>query len=208
MKFLTFLGKMIVLIPSTTAAIVSFIIMNLKISESVGPRSIDVLEQRFFSIAGALFVGAVVACLIVASIISLSDSQTLEYHTIYQNDQDIEVYVVTYQDEKIFTDSQLTSKIVSTSGTLHLKKDGASIRQSIDKIIYLGPNQKGSIVDKIEYSETIFNEKLFRLRLLNNLKSTRLKIHLIAPKSEEALQQTEESLRSFLYGTKGENKSC
>ena len=48
MKFLTFLGKMIVLIPSTTAAIVSFIIMNLKISESVGPRSIDVLEQRFF----------------------------------------------------------------------------------------------------------------------------------------------------------------
>ena len=205
MKFLTFLGKLIVLIPSTIAAIVSFIIMNLKISESVGLRSIDILEQRFFSIAGALFIGAIVAGLIILSIICLSDSQTLEYHTIYQNDQDIEVYVVTYQDEKIFTDSQLTSKIVSTSGKLHLKKDGASISQEIDKIIFVGPNQKGSIIDKIEYSEMIFNEKLFGLRLLNNLKSTRLKIHLTVPKSEEALQQTEESLKAFLYGAKGES---
>ena len=200
MKFLTFLGKLIVLIPSTIAAIVSFIIMNLKISESAGLRSIDILEQRVFSIAGALFIGAVVAGFIILSIIFLSDSRTLEYRTIYQNDQDIEVYVVTYQDEKIFTDSQLTSKIVSTSGTLHLKKDGAGIKQNIDKIIYLGPNQKGSKIDKIEYSETIFDEKLLGLRLLNNLKSTRLKIHLTVPESEEAQHQTKESLRSFLYG--------
>lgn len=200
MKFLARLGRAIVLIPSTIAAIVSFIIMNYKISESVGLRSIDILEQRFLSIAGALFIGAIVAGLIILSIICLSDSQTLEYHTIYQNDQDIEVYVVTYQDEKIFTDSQLTSKIVSTSGKLHLKKDGAFISQEIDKIIYLGPNQKGSIIDKIEYSEKIYGESLFDLKLLNDVKSSRLKIYLKDPKSEKSTRQTEEFLKSFLYG--------
>ena len=205
MKFLTFLGKPIVLIPSTIATIVSFVIMNLKISESVGLRSIDILEQRFLSIAGALFIGAIVAGLIILSIICLSDSQTLEYHTIYQNDQDVEVYVVTYQDEKIFTDSQLTSKIVSTSGRLHLKKDVTSISQEIDKIIFVGPNQKGSIVEKIEYSEKIYGESLFDLKLLNDVKSSRLKIYLKDLKSEKSTLQTEEFLKSFLYGTKGEN---
>lgn len=205
MKFLTFLGKVIILGTSMLAAILFAIIMNLKISGMTSLKRFDLFLLRAESIVGAIVIGIIITLILFTIAIRTASTKELDSRTIYQNDQDVEVYVVTYQDEKIFTDSQLTSKIVSTSGRLHLKKDGVSISQSIDKIEYIGPNQKGSIVEKIEYSEKIYGESLFDLKLLNDVKSSRLKIYLKDPKSEKSTRQTEEFLKSFLYGTKGEN---
>lgn len=200
MKFLTFLGKVIILGTSMLAAILFAIITNLKISGMTSLKRFDLFLLRAESIVGAIVIGIIITLILFTIAIRTASIKELDSRTIYQNDQDVEVYVVTYQDEKIFTDSQLTSKIVSTSGRLHLKKDGVSISQSIDKIEYIGPNQKGSIVEKIEYSEKIYGESLFDLKLLNDVKSSRLKIYLKDPKSEKSTRQTEESLKSFLYG--------
>ena len=80
-----------------------------------------------------------------------------------------------------------------------MKKNDSIISQSIDKIEYLGSNSKDSKVEKIEYSETVYGESLFGLRLLNNFKATHLKVHLKDARSENELE-IEEELRDFLYG--------
>ena len=199
MKFLTRLGNVIVLLPSTIATIVSFVFINFSISNTT---DLTLTESLMFRLASPIFafvIGGTLALSIISAIIFSSKSQTSDFRTIWYNDQGIEVYVKTYQDELVVAGDYLKSKIVSTSGTLRLKKHGTSISQTIDKIEYLGPNQKDSKVEKIEYSETVYGESLFGLRLLNNFKATHLKVHLKDARSENELE-IEESLKSFLYG--------
>ena len=199
MKFLTLLGNLIVLIPSAIASFLTFLFINSKDS---GITLLSMHEGLIFillSIMISLIVGIVVAIIIILAIIFSSKLQTSEFKTIYSNDRDIEVYVRTSQEENIFAGEYLPRKIVSTSGILKLKKNGTSISQSIDKIEYVGLNQQCSKVEKIEYSETIYGESLFGLQLLNNFKSTYLKIHLKDLRSKESLE-TEKELRDFLYG--------
>lgn len=199
MKFLTRLGNVIVLLPSTIAAIVSFVFINFSISNTT---DLTLSENLLFRLASPIFafvIGGTLALSIISAIIFSSKSQTSDFRTLWYNDQGIEVCVKTYQDELIFAGDYLKSKIVSTSGTLRLKKNDTSITQSIDKIEYIGPNQKDSKVEKIEYSETIYGESLFGLQLLNNFKATHLKVHLKDARSENELE-IEEELRDFLYG--------
>ena len=203
MKFFTHLGKSVVFGLSTLAAILSLIIMNLKISESTNLLYTQVFVLRAESIVGSIVIGAVAALIIKTVIILTARTEESEFRTIYSNDQDIEVYVVTYENEKIFAGEQISHKIVSSSGVLHLKKNGASVRQCIDHIEYLGLNQHGSKVDKIEYAEKSYNRSFFGLELLDDYKTSHLKIYLKDPRSEEQLEEiakTEESLRSFLHG--------
>lgn len=199
MKFLTRLGNVIVLIPSTIATVASFVFINSSISNTT---DLSLTESLMFRLASPIFafvIGGTLALSIISAIIFSSKSQTSDFRTIWYNDQGIEVYVKTYQDELVVAGDYLKSKIVSTSGTLRLKKHGTSISQTIDKIEYLGPNQKDSKVEKIEYSETVYGESLFGLHLLNNFKATHLKVHLKDARSENELE-IEEELRDFLYG--------
>lgn len=199
MKFLTLLGKMIVLIPSTIASIVAFIFINSKDSGILLTSAHSGFIRALDSIVMSALVGMTVTLVISLAIVFSARTHTSEFRTIYSNDRDIEVYVRTYQEENIFAGDYLPHKIVSTSGTLKMKKNGAHISQSIDKIEFVGLNQKDSKVKKIEYAETLYGESLFGLQLLNNVKSTRLKIHLEDSIPKEDLE-TEEELRSFLYG--------
>lgn len=206
MKFLTRLGKTIVLIPSTIATIASFVFINFSISNAT---DLSLTESLMFRLASPIFafvIGGTLALSIISAIIFSSKSQTSDFRTLWHNDQDIEVYVKTYQDELVVAGDYLKNKIVSTSGTLKLKKHSTSISQSIDKIEYLGPNQKDSKVEKIEYSETVYGESLFGLQLLNNFKATHLKVHLKDARSENELE-IEESLKSFLYGDQSTSES-
>ena len=198
MKFLTLLGNLIVLSLSVLASIFSFIFIASDNSRITFLSMHDDLIFVLFSTIMSLTVGLAVAAIIIFAIVLSSKLQTLEFRTIYSNDRDIEVYVRTNLGENIFAGEYLHDKIVSTFGTLKLKKHGASISQSIDKIEYVGLNQKGSKVEKIEYSETIFGESLFGLQLLNDVKSTSLKIYLTDPRSKDVLY-AEEELRDFLY---------
>lgn len=146
MKFLTRLGNVIVLLPSTIATIVSFVFINFSISNAT---DLSLSENLLFRSASPIFsfvIGGTLALSIISAIIFSSKSQTSDFRTIWYNDQGIEVYVKTYQDELVVAGDYLKSKIVSTSGTLKLKKHSTSISQSIDKIEYLGPNQKDSKV--------------------------------------------------------------
>lgn len=199
MKFLTSLGKMIVLIPSAIASIFAFIVINSKDSRITIFSTRNPLMHTIESIFLSVLIGMAVVIFIILSIIFLSDVHKSEFRTIYDNDRNIKVRVRTTQEEDIFAGEYLKHKIVSTSGTLKLTKHSTSINQSIDKIEFVGPNQKDSKVEKIEYSETLFSDRLFGLRLLNNFKSTHLKIHLKDSRSKEDLE-TEEELRDFLYG--------
>lgn len=199
---LTRSGKMAVFCTSTLAAILSAIIANLKISESTNLLRMQSFALRSESIIGSIAIGVVSALIVRTVIILTARTEESEFRTIYSNDQNIEVYVVTYQNEKIFAGEAIGHKIVSSSGVLHLKKDGAGIRQCIDHIEYLGLNQCGSKVYKIEYSEKLYNRSFFGLELIDNYKTSRLQIYLKDPISEEQLKEiskTEEELRSFLY---------
>lgn len=199
MKFLTRLGSTIVLIPSTITTIFLFIFINSSISNSTDLSRSEILILRLASVVFAFVIGLTLAFLIISIILRLSKSTTSDFQTIYPNDQEIDIYVRTSQEEKISADEHLKHKIVSTSGTLKLKKNDSIISQSIDKIEYLGSNSKDSKVEKIEYSETIYDGSLFGLQLLNNFKSTRLKIYLTDSKTKEN-QQTEDELKSLLHG--------
>lgn len=199
MKFLTRLGSTIVLIPSTITTIVLFIFINSSISDFTDLSRSEILILRLASVVFAFVIGLTLAFLIILIILRLSKSTTSDFQTIYPNDQEIDIYVRTSQEEKISADEHLKHKIVSTSGTLKLKKNDSIISQSIDKIEYLGSNSKDSKVEKIEYSETVYGESLFGLRLLNNFKATHLKVHLKDARSENELE-IEEELRDFLYG--------
>lgn len=202
MRFLTFLtrlGKLIVLIPSAIVSIFLFFFINSEDSGITLFSTHGSLMHTIDAIIISTLIGLAMMIVIILAIVSSSKTQTSEFRTIYANDRDIEVYVRTAEEENIFAGEYLKHKIVSSCGTLKLKKRSTSISQSIDKIEFVGRNQKNSKVEKIEYSETLYGESLFGLRLLNNVKSTRLKIHLKDSKSNKDLE-TKEELRNFLYG--------
>lgn len=82
MKFLTRLGNVIVLLPSTIAAIVSFIFINFSISNYT---DLSVTESLMFRLASPIFaivIGGTLALSIISAIIFSSKSQTSDFRTL------------------------------------------------------------------------------------------------------------------------------
>lgn len=94
---LTRSGKMAVFCTSTLAAILFAIIANLKISESTNLLRTQSFVLRSESIIGSIAIGVVSALIVRTVIILTARTEESEFRTIYSNDQNIEVYVVTYQ---------------------------------------------------------------------------------------------------------------
>lgn len=153
---------------------------------------------------GAILAALVTAVAFVTTImilaINLKDSKS-DYHTIYSNDLKATVSFKTDLDEKEFVGGQKVKEITSRqSGILTMRKDGVKVTRRA-AAEYLGDVEKGSIVEKIEYSNTLQESKMFGSTLMTN-KENRLKIHLKKSESEIAKEkknaEIEKDLNSIL----------
>ena len=137
----------------------------------------------FRAILAALVTAVAFVTTIMILAINLKDSKS-DYHTIYSNDLKATVSFKTGNDENEFIGGkQIKSTDRSDSGTLVLSKDDVQVEKEIDHVDYLGDIEKGSIVEKIEYSNTLQESKMFGSILMTN-KENRLKIHLKKSESE------------------------
>ena len=149
---------------------------------------------------------AVVPLFIISLIMSRSSATTDNYRTIYSNKIEATVTFKTSYDQVEFVGGKQLKDVTSNhSGVLTLSKDGVELNRNINHAYYVGRVEKGSVVEKIEYSCSVIESKLFGVTLMIE-KSDRLKIHLKKPESETAKEkkkaETDKELRSLLESSK------
>lgn len=176
-------------------AFVGFVrIENVRSCYSLVVRAIGYL---FGAILAALVTAVAFVTTIMILAINLKDSKS-NYRTIYSNDLKATVSFVTELDEREFVGGQAVKEISDRqSGILTLSKDGVKITKSIASVKYLGDVEKGSIVEKVEYSNTLQESKVFGSILMTN-KENRLKIYLKKTASDIAKKKKSEKIEKEL----------
>ena len=147
-------------------------------------------------LTGAILAALVTAVAFVTTImilaINLKDSKS-DYRVIYSNNLKATVSFKTDLDEREFVGGQKISK------------DAVKVTRRVSGTEYLGDVEKGSIVEKIEYSNTLQESKMFGSTLMTN-KENRLKIHLKKSESEidkeKKNAEIEKDLNSILESSK------
>lgn len=128
---------------------------------------------------------------------------TDNYHTIYSNKMNAKVVFKSSTDDAVFIGGQPIKQTTEDDhGTLTLSKDGVNLKKQIYSADYVGDVEKGSIVEKIEYSKSTQETKLFGVLLSKDEDYAKLKIHLKKPASEYAKEkkdaETKKELKSLL----------
>lgn len=156
-------------------------------------------------LTGAILAAQVTVVAFITTIMilamNLKDSKS-DYRAIYSNDLKATVSFKTDLDEREFVGGQKVKEITSRqSGILTISKDAVKVTRRVSGTEYLGDVEKGSIVEKIEYSNTLQESKMFGSTLMTN-KENRLKIHLKKSESEIAKEkknaEIEKDLNSIL----------
>lgn len=202
---LTLAGKIIFLVVFALA----FILFFRRAVKELGIESIEVDTERKSRYAVAVLLSIALATLPSGMLLIATDffsNTTDNYRTIYSNKIEATVSFMTSYDQVEFVGGkQLKDETDNTYGVLTLSKDGVKLSRSIEDVDYIGHVEKGSIVEKIEYSNSVKESKLFGIALMIE-KSDRLKIHLKKPTSEIAKEkkkeqkkdETEKELKSLL----------
>lgn len=138
-------------------------------------------------LSGAILAAQVTVVVFITTImllaINLKDSKS-DYRAIYSNDLKATVSFKTDLDEREFVGGQKIKETTNRqSGILTISKDAVKVTRRVSGTEYLGDVEKGSIVEKIEYSNTLQESKMFGSTLMTN-KENRLKIHLKKSESE------------------------
>ena len=165
-------------------------------------KSIEYCFTVFVSVIGTACIFAIVSLMIYGFC-----QTTNNYRTIYQNEMDAKVVFKSFMDNAVFTGGQPIKKTTEDDhGTLTLSKDGVNLKKHIYSADYVGDVEKGSIVEKIEYSKSALETKLFGISLLKDEDYPTLKIHLKKPASEYAKEkkdaETKKELKSLLESSK------
>ena len=180
---LTSAGTILMSIVCTITFIIAFVgFVRIEDVRSCYSSVVRAIGYLFGAILAALVTAVAFVTTIMILAINLKDSKS-DYHTIYSNDLKATVSFKTDLDEREFVGGQKVKEITSRqSGILTMSKDGVKVtRRAAAK--YLGDVEKGSIVEKIEYSNTLQESKMLGLTLMTN-KENRLKIHLKKSESE------------------------
>lgn len=160
-------------------------------------------------LSGAILAAQVTVAVFITTImilaINLKDSKS-DYRAIYSNNLKATVSFKTDLDEREFVGGQKVKEITSRqSGILTISKDAVKVTRRVSGTEYLGDVEKGSIVEKIEYSNTLQESKMFGSTLMTN-KENRLKIHLKKSESEidkeKKNAEIEKDLNSILESSK------
>lgn len=160
-------------------------------------------------LSGAILAAQVTVVVFITTImilaINLKDSKS-DYRAIYSNNLKATVSFKTDLDEREFVGGQKIKETTNRqSGILTISKDAVKVTRRVSGTEYLGDVEKGSIVEKIEYSNTLQESKMFGSTLMTN-KENRLKIHLKKTAEESAKEkknaEIEKDLNSILESSK------
>ena len=202
---LTLTGKILFLVVFALA----FVLFFRRAVKELGIESIEVDTERKSRYAVAVLLSIALATLPSGMLMIVTDffsNTTDNYRTIYSNKIEATVSFMTSYDQVEFVGGQKVKEISDRhSGTLTLSKDGVKVTKSIDEVEYLGDVTKGSIVEKIEYSNSLRETKVFGVSLMQ-MKENCLKIHLKKTASQTAKDkkdaQTKKELNSLLDSDK------
>lgn len=153
-----------------------------------------------------LFVSAIgTACIFAIEMVLIYGlyQTTDNYHTIYSNKMNAKVVFKSSTDDAVFIGGQpIKRTTLDSQGTLTLSKDGVDFKKNIRNVEYAGDVEEGSTVEKIEYSNSVRETKLFGVLLFKDEDYAKLKIHLKKPASEYAKEkkdaETKKELKSLL----------
>ena len=164
-----------------TIGIVTFIIAFLLFARSrkleLGRRELNALDY-IVSVMSGLF-SAFLALLVSIVLIVCSARPTDEnYRTIYSNKINAKVKFSSNDDVDFIGGQPIKKTATKANGVLTLSKDGATVDRTIYNVEYLGNVKKDSIVDKIEYSNSVLETNLFGIMLVRLKDWNSLKIHL------------------------------
>lgn len=166
--------------------------------------SISIFDRIFWYIISGIpsFLMSIFAVIMIYGLLLLTSKSIDSYHTIYSNKIEATVsFNVDYWSTEFVGGKRISDTSVADTGTLILSKDGVDVKTQIDHVEYLGDNDKGSIVEKIEYSDSLEEVKLFNVTLIRQ-KSNRLRIYLKKPASQIAKEkknaETQKELKSLL----------
>lgn len=157
-------------------------------------KSITYLFVIFCSMISTLCIFAIEAILIYGLC-----RTTDNYHTIYTNKMNAKVVFKSSADRAVFIGGQPV-KITTDDdqGTLTLSKDGVNLKKTIYSTDYVGDVEEGSIVEKIEYSKSTRETKLFGVSLMRDKNYSSLKIHLKKPTEKTAKDQKDAKIKKEL----------
>ena len=141
--------------------------------------------------ASDLIIGSIVSVLIfflsiavsLVFIVCSSKSYT-HYHTIYSNKLNANVKFVDSDSVEFIGGQPIKSTSEKTTGTLTLSKNDTTVNRDINDVEFVGDVEKDSIVEKIEYSNSTRETKLFGVTLFKLNGWNDLKIHLKKPESK------------------------
>ena len=141
--------------------------------------------------ASDLIIGSIVSVLIfflsiavsLVFIVCSSKSYT-HYHTIYSNKLNANVKFVDSDSVEFIGGQPIKSTSEKTTGTLTLSKNDTTVNRDINDVEFVGDVEKDSIVEKIEYSNSTRETKLFGITLFKINGWNDLKIHLKKPESK------------------------
>ena len=159
--------------------------------------------------ASDLILGSIVSILIFFLSISVSlafivcsSKPYAHYHTIYSNQLNADVKFVASDNAEFIGGQPIKSTSEKTTGTLTLSKNDTTVNRDINDVEFVGDVEKDSIVEKIEYSNSTRETKLFGVTLFKMNGWNDLKIHLKTPESktlkEKKDTQTRKELNSLL----------
>ena len=153
-----------------------------------------VIVMFFFSTIVTFF-----SVVIVYSIFFFSYKTTDNFHTIYSNQQDAKVVFKTNLDNAEFVGGLPVKKdAIGNKGTLILSKDGVEVKKDIYSTRYLGDKELGSIVEKIEYSNSVWETKLFGISLAKSKDHHALKIYLKKTTEKSAKDEKDAKIKKEL----------
>ena len=136
---------------------------------------------------------------IVYSIFFFSYKTTDNFHTIYSNHQDAKVVFKTNRDDAEFVGGLPVKKDAFVNkGTLILSKDGVEVKKDIYSTKYFGDKELGSIVEKIEYSNSVWETKIFGISLAKSKDHHALKIYLKKTTKKSAKDEKDAKIKKEL----------
>ena len=185
---------------STLFALVFTISFRITVNV-LGLRSIENDSERKmgYMLTSLISIACATLPLLIISIILESRVDTADnYRTIYSNKIEATVAFETSQDQTNFVGGKQLKNVTSYhSGVLTMSKGEVDVKKEIDYAEYLGDVEKGSIVEKIEYSNSTKESKFFGVTLMTE-KSDRLKIHLKKRASEIAKEKKNAEIKKEL----------
>ena len=155
--------------------------------------------------ASDLIIGSIVSILIFFLSIAVSlvfivcsSKSYAHYHTIYSNKLNANVKFVDSDNVEFIGGQPIKSTSEKTTGTLTLSKNDTTVNRDINDVEFVGDVEKDSSVEKIEYSNSTRETKLFGVTLFKLNGWNDLKIHLKKPESKTLKEQQDAENRKEL----------